>query len=80
MAAAALWLLSAIPPAGAGEAEWKLLHDQAAADLQRGDFEQAGLFARQALDAQGRQIGADKHRRRAEGIRRKASSVQDQKS
>ena len=46
--AAALLLLAAVP-AGAGEVEWRLLHDQATAHLQRADFEQAGLFARAAL-------------------------------
>ena len=59
MAAAALLLLSTAPPAGAGEAEWKLLHDQAAAHLQRGDFEQAGLFARQALKEAETSLGSD---------------------
>jgi len=57
--AAALLLLSAAPPAGAGEAEWKLLHDQAAAHLQRGDFEQAGLFARLALKEAETSLGLD---------------------
>ena len=36
-------------PCGAGEADWKLLEEQAAAHLQRGSFEQAELFARAAL-------------------------------
>ncbi|HEX9674145.1 MAG TPA: tetratricopeptide repeat protein, partial [Burkholderiales bacterium] len=49
LAAGAFLLLTAAAPAGAGEAEWRLLNDQAVAYLQRGDFEQAGLFARQAL-------------------------------
>ena len=49
LAAAALLLLAAAAPASAGEAEWKLLHDQATAYLQRGDFERASLLARQSL-------------------------------
>ncbi len=49
LAAAALSLLLAAAPAAAGEADWKLLEDQAAAHLQRGNFEQAELFARAAL-------------------------------
>jgi tetratricopeptide (TPR) repeat protein len=47
--AAALLLLAAAAPADGGEVEWKFLHDQANAYLQRGDFEQAERFARQAL-------------------------------
>ncbi|HSD99294.1 MAG TPA: tetratricopeptide repeat protein [Burkholderiales bacterium] len=49
--AAAIITLACISAAEprAGEAEWKLLNDQAVAHLQRGDFEQAGLFARQSL-------------------------------
>jgi tetratricopeptide (TPR) repeat protein len=47
--AAATALLLAAAPAAAGEAEWKLLHDQATTHLQRGNFEQAELFARAAL-------------------------------
>ena len=46
-------------PAIAGEAEWKLLHDQAAANLRRGDFEQAALFARQALKEAETSLGPD---------------------
>ena len=49
VAAAALALLLAASPAAAGEAEWKILHDQAAGHLQRGSLEQAELFARAAL-------------------------------
>ncbi len=49
LAAGAFLLLTAAAPAGAGEAEWRLLNDQAVQHLQRGNFEQAGLFARQAL-------------------------------
>ena len=37
-------------PAAAGEAEWKLLHGEAAAHLQRGDLEQAEHFGRKALN------------------------------
>ena len=48
-AAVATALLLAAGPCGAGEADWKLFHDQAAAHLQGGDFEQAELFARAAL-------------------------------
>ena len=59
VAAAALLLLSAAPPAGAGEAEWKLLHDQAAAYLQRGNFDQAELLARQALNEAETSLGPD---------------------
>jgi tetratricopeptide (TPR) repeat protein len=59
-AAAALLLpFLAAAPAAAGEAEWKLLHDQAAAHLQRGDFEQSGLFARQALKEAETSLGPD---------------------
>jgi len=46
---AALALLMTIPPAIAGEVEWKILHDQAAGHLQRGGLEQAERFARAAL-------------------------------
>jgi tetratricopeptide (TPR) repeat protein len=49
LAAAALSLLLAAGPCGAGEADWKLFHDQATAHLQGGNFEQAELFARAAL-------------------------------
>jgi len=42
-------LLCAAGPAAAGETEWKLLYDQADSHLQRGNFEQAELFAREAL-------------------------------
>ena len=49
-AAAALLLLSTASAAAAGEAEWKLLHGEAAAHLQRGDLEQAELFGRKALN------------------------------
>jgi tetratricopeptide (TPR) repeat protein len=49
--AAALILPVCMAAAGAraGEGEWKLLQDQAAAHLQRGNFEQAELFGRAAL-------------------------------
>ena len=47
--AAALALLLAAAPCAAGEADWKLLQDQAAAHLQSGNFGQAELFARAAL-------------------------------
>jgi tetratricopeptide (TPR) repeat protein len=60
-AAAALLLLSAAYPAVAGEAEWKHLHDQATAYLQRGDFEQAGRFARQALKEAETTLGLAHH-------------------
>ena len=43
----------------AGEPEWKRLHDQAAAHLQRGDFEQAGRFAREALKEADATLGPD---------------------
>ena len=59
VAAGALLLLTAAAPASAGEAEWKLLHDQAAAHLQRGEFEQAGLFARQALKEAETTLGSE---------------------
>ncbi len=42
-------LLFAAPSAVGGEAEWKLLHDQAGRHLERGSLEQAELFAREAL-------------------------------
>jgi tetratricopeptide (TPR) repeat protein len=45
----ALALLLAAAPAGAGEAEWKMLYDQSGAHLQAGSVEQAELFAREAL-------------------------------
>jgi len=48
-AAIALSLLLAAAPCGAGEAEWKMFHEQSAAHLQRGNLEQAELFAREAL-------------------------------
>lgn len=44
-----LLLCVAAGPAAAGEAEWKLLHDQAGRHLERGSLEQAELFAREAL-------------------------------
>jgi len=56
-AAAILALCAAV--ANAGEAEWKRLQDQAAARLQRGDFEQAGRFAREALKEADTTLGAD---------------------
>jgi len=49
LAAAALALLLAACPAAAGDAEWKMLHDQATAHLQRNSLQQAELFAREAL-------------------------------
>jgi tetratricopeptide (TPR) repeat protein len=48
-AAAAAALLLITFPAVAGEVEWRQLHDQASAHLQRGNFEQAELFGRAAL-------------------------------
>jgi len=42
-------LLAAASPAFAGEAEWKMLQDQAAAHLEGGGLEQAELFGRAAL-------------------------------
>lgn len=58
-AAAALLLLSAASPAVAGEAEWKLLHDQAVAHLQRGNLEQAELFGGEALKEAESALGPD---------------------
>jgi tetratricopeptide (TPR) repeat protein len=49
IAATILLLTAAASPAIAGEAEWKMLFDQSAAHLQRGDVAQAELFAREAL-------------------------------
>ena len=45
----AVLLLGVAAAAPAGEAEWKMLFDQSAAHLQRGDVGQAELFAREAL-------------------------------
>ena len=50
---------SAAGPAAAGEAEWKLLHDQASAHLQRGNVEQAELFARAALKESESSLGPE---------------------
>jgi tetratricopeptide (TPR) repeat protein len=47
--AVAALLLAAASPAVAGEVEWKLLQDQAAAHLNGGSVEQAELFGRAAL-------------------------------
>ena len=49
MAAAAYLILGVAAPAGAGEPEWRRFQDQATGHFQRGNFEQAELFARQAL-------------------------------
>ncbi|MGH8642493.1 MAG: tetratricopeptide repeat protein, partial [Burkholderiales bacterium] len=43
----------------AGETEWKILQDQAAAHLQRGNFEQAELFGRAALKEAESSLGPD---------------------
>ena len=50
---ALLW----VTPAAAGEAEWKLLFDQAGLHLQRGNVEQAELFAREAIAEAERSFG-----------------------
>ena len=42
-------MVATASPAIAGEAEWKMLYEQSGAHLQRGDFVQAELFAREAL-------------------------------
>ena len=46
-----LLLLSCLAagPAAAGEAEWRTLYEQSDAHFQRGNLEQAELFAREAL-------------------------------
>jgi tetratricopeptide (TPR) repeat protein len=58
---AALLLLAhfAARPALAGEVEWRMLQDQAAAHLQRGNFEQAELFGRAALKEAEASLGPD---------------------
>jgi len=57
-AVAALLLFAAITAIG-GEAEWKMLHDQAAAHLQRSSLPQAELFAREALKEAESSLGPD---------------------
>ena len=49
--------LAAAMPAWAGEAEWKMLYDQSNAHFQRGDFEQAEAFSREALREAERSLG-----------------------
>jgi hypothetical protein len=46
---ALLVLFLAAGPAAAGEAEWRTLYEQSDAHFQRGNLEQAELFAREAL-------------------------------
>ncbi|MFZ9562511.1 MAG: hypothetical protein ACO273_09520, partial [Burkholderiales bacterium] len=53
----ALLALLSKTPAAAGEAEWKLLFDQAGLHLQRGNVEQAELFAREAIAEAERSFG-----------------------
>jgi tetratricopeptide (TPR) repeat protein len=52
-------LLSAASPVLSGELEWKLVYDQAVAHMQRGNFEQAELFGREALREAETSLGAD---------------------
>ena len=52
-----LLLLLCCAPAGAGEAEWKTLFEQANLHLQRGSIEQAELFAREAITEAERSFG-----------------------
>jgi len=59
LTAAALALLLVASPAPAGEAEWKMLHDQATAHLQRSSLQQAELFARDALREAESSLGPD---------------------
>ena len=59
IATATLALLLTALPAAAGEAEWKMLHDQAAAHLQRSSLPQAELFAREALKEAESSLGPD---------------------
>lgn len=56
--AAALALLAAASPVRAGEAEWRMLHEQAEAYMQRGNLEQAELYAREALREAEASLGA----------------------
>lgn len=56
--ALALTAILAAGPAHAGEAEWRLMHDQASAHLQRGNLEQAERFAEAALK-EAEPLGAD---------------------
>ena len=52
-----LLMLLCVPPVSAGEAEWKTLFDQANLHLQRGNIEQAELFAREAIGEAERSFG-----------------------
>ena len=55
--ALALAMLLTAGYAAAGEVEWRLLSDQANLHLQRGNIEQAELFAREAVTEAERSFG-----------------------
>ena len=61
----ALFLLLALAltagPVVAGEAEWRMLYEQADVHFQRGDLQQAELFAREALKEAETSLGEKKN-------------------
>jgi tetratricopeptide (TPR) repeat protein len=57
-AAAVFFIAAAVSPAIAGEAEWKMLHDQAEAHFRQGSYLQSELFSRAALKEAESSFGA----------------------